>query len=97
MKKSFNPILDAARAKARELAAPAIEALPDSKERKAPKASSRIQVIVRLTPAARVRLRNASQVYRLSEQELVERFALTLPEPTEAPKLPSSLTCGALE
>jgi hypothetical protein len=72
-------------------AVPTAEERTDSnalKERKAPKASSRIQVIVRLTPTARARLRNASQVYRLSEQELVERFVLTLPEPTEAPKLP---------
>jgi hypothetical protein len=58
------------------------------KERELPKARSRIQVIVRLTPAARARLRNASQLYRRSEQELVERFAMTLPEPTDAPKLP---------
>jgi hypothetical protein len=97
MKKSFNPILDAARAKARELALGALRSLLSGSASIAGAASSRIQVIVRLTPAARVRLRNASQVYRLSEQELVERFALTLPEPTEAPKLPSSLTCGALE
>ena len=97
MKKTFNPVLEAARTKARELAAPALADSTAFKERKAPKVSSRIQVIVRLTPAARARLRNASEVYRRSEQELVERFAMTLPEPTDAPKLPSSLTCGALE
>ena len=88
MKKTFNPALEAARTKARELAAPALADSTALKERKVPKQSSRIQVIVRLTPAARARLRNASELYRRSEQELVERFAMTLPEPTDAPKLP---------
>lgn len=97
MKKTFNPTLEAARTRARELAAPLISDSTALKARRARNACSRIQVLVRLTPSARARLRNASHVYRLSEQELVERFALTLPEPTEAPMLPSSLTCNAVE
>ena len=92
MKKSFNPALEAARNKALELASPAFAAaaapvVSPTKVRTPPKIE-RIQVIVRLTPSARDRLRNASAVYRLTEQELVERFALTLPEPTTAPPLP---------
>ena len=88
MKTAFNPSLAAARAKAQELSAAAAAPVVSPTKTRTPPKIERIQVIVRLTPSARDRLRNASAVYRLTEQELVERFALTLPEPTTAPPLP---------
>lgn len=84
--------LDAGRATAQAIAAPAAQPATwppkKTKERKpravAASADSkpsvpRIQFLVRLTPEARRRVKDAAWKERISEQELIERYALTLP------------------
>ena len=83
----FNPALEAAKATAQAIAAPAA-AQPAEWRPKKPRGRptrdisdstpQRIQVLVRRTPAARKRLKHAAWAARISEQELVERFALSL-------------------
>lgn len=46
------------------------------------------QFNVRLSPDARTRLRAAAHSWHVSEQELIERWALTLPVPVAAPRMP---------
>lgn len=46
------------------------------------------QCNVRLTPTARQRVRAAALACQVSEQELIERWAMTLPEPVGRPPLP---------
>ena len=77
----------AAKAKAQEVAAPAAPA-PAAVPTKATKAAPILkQLNVRLTPEAHARVKAAAHAARMSDQELLERWAMSLPEP-EAPKLP---------
>jgi hypothetical protein len=78
-KLAFNPALEAAKARARELAAPAAEHLavwPPVKPRavKPP----RVQFLVRLTVEARAAIRAEADRQGLTETDLVERYALGL-------------------
>lgn len=83
VKNTFNPDLEAARAKARELAAAAPAAQPEAwppKKVKPPK-PLRVQFLVRLTEPAREAIRKAAWRAELSEQEFIEQYALSLPKP----------------
>lgn len=46
------------------------------------------QCNVRLTPPARKRIRAAALACHVSEQELIERWAMTLPKPAPTPAMP---------
>ena len=78
----FSPSLAAATSKAKELAEPAA---------KRGEAHGLVQYNLRLDPDTRDRLRHAAHMYRISERELIARFAATLPPAPARPPMPAWL------
>ena len=80
----FDPSLAVATSKAKELAEP---------RNKGPVAEAHglVQYNLRLDPDTRDRLRHAAHMYRISERELIARFAATLPPAPAKPPMPAWL------
>ena len=81
----FDPSIAAATSKAKELAEPAAKKAP------VPEAHGLVQYNLRLDPDTRDRLRHAAHMYRISERELIARFAATLPPAPAKPPMPAWL------
>ncbi len=69
-------LLTAAAEHSRVQNAAALTAPPAKKAKLVP--VERVQFLVRLTPEARARIKHAAWLSKLSEQEFIERYALTL-------------------
>lgn len=83
----FNASLAAATSQAKTLAAPVVSDTKPAKPAKAVKDEpTLVQFNVRLEPALRERIRHAALLWRVSERELIERWAADLPEVTPPPK-----------
>ena len=83
---SLEAVRAAAKAHSTQLAAPAAPPAPAAPAQ-APKAEPK-QYNVRLTPEARARLRSAAALCQMSDQDFIEKWAMTLPAPAPAPAMP---------
>lgn len=85
---SLEAVRAAAKAHSTQLAALAAQPAPAAPA-PAPKAPPKLQQYnVRLTPEARARLRSAAAMCQMSDQDFIERWAMTLPAPAPAPAMP---------
>jgi len=84
---SLDAVRAAAKAHATQLAAPAAQPAPAAPVPVAKAPPKLQQFNVRLTPAAKARLQAAAKSCQLSDQEFLERWAMTLPE-VIVPKMP---------
>ena len=87
---SLDAVRAAAKAHSQQLAAPAAQPAPAAPVPAAKPAKNLVQCNVRLTPEARNRIRAVAHSCHVSEQELIKRWAMTLPA-VEAPKMPWEL------
>lgn len=83
---SLDAVRAAAKAHSQQLAAPAAPA-PAAPVPAAKVSKNLVQCNVRLTPEARDRIRAVAHSCHVSEQELIQRWAMTLPA-VEAPRMP---------
>ena len=67
------------------------ERVAAAKKGPVPEAHGLVQYNLRLEPDTRDRLRHAAQLYRITERELIARFAATLPAPPPMPPMPKWL------